>query len=356
MIRLKKEADEAVSMEALTAIVEQFELLTKEDYKTTVETACKDLHVNEATGHFYLKLANGTISNGAIPQPLVERILKSVELGIDPQPIIKFCIRAMRNPVFTDRKFIKLAKYVNYQSVDGVYRDELIQDEGLTVEVATERATFFQTPITQEGLLCTYKVSRELLEKFDRVSGEKKARYAAEYNEDDGSVESDGLPEDVEDRVFYPAVQGLNGGDEFTCEDILSGVGKKGHLIRVGCVHYLDTEAQINSNDDQACVKGLHVGNDDYIRGYEGSETVTHNVFIDPMDVRAITNDGSGALRVKRYFVHSSRAGKNRGIYHSSKYAAHTDAQWELMKAEAIANAEKLQEEVDKNVNQINSL
>lgn len=89
----------------------------------------------------------------------------------------------------------------------------------------------------------------------------------------------------------------------------------------------------------------------DYIRGYQNTGTVTHNVFVDPMHIGAITNDGSGALRVLEYFVHSSFAGGNRGIYHSSHYAEQTDAQWAVMKEEAIANSEKAgierQEELD---------
>ena len=74
------------------------------------------------------------------------------------------------------------------------------------------------------------------------------------------------------------------------------------------------------------CVKGLHVGGLDYIRGYQRSGTETHNVFIDPMDIGAIPNDDTGAIRVMSYLVHSSFAGVNRSIYHSSRFAAISDA------------------------------
>lgn len=356
MQKLKKEADAVDSMDKLMEIVAQFELLTKLDYKTTVESASPDLHVNPATGKFYLKLEDGTISGRAIPQPLVDRILKSVELKIDVQPIIKACIRFLRNPVYSDAKFERFAAYINYQSVDGPYRDQLIKEEGISVKIATERATVFQTPITQEGLICTYKVSKELFTKFDAKTREKIDRYEKQYDEDTGDVASDGRPDFVEDRVFYPAVQGLNGGDPFISEDP-AGIAKLGHLIRVGNRHYLpEGMKQVNTDDNQSCVMGLHCGNLDYIRGYQGAQTETHNVFVDPMNIGAVTNDGSGALRVSEYFVHSSRAGNNRGIYHSSNYAAKTDAQWKIMKEEAVANAEKLQAVADKKLKEIKAL
>lgn len=358
MTELKANADAAETMEDLKLIIEQFNILTKESYKEIVETACKDLLVNENTGHFYLKLKNGKASLRAIPAPFVERILTSVEKGIDPQPVIKACIRFMKNPNFSDKKFDRFAKYVNYQSVDPVFRDKLMTEEGVSFDVATQRATVYQTPITQEGLICTYKVSKELLEKFILdAEGNRKttARYGADIDEDTGEITKQ-IPAEVEDRVFYPAVQGLNGGDAFFCETF-GGTAKLGHLIRVGARIYLEKWSQVNTNDDVSCVKGLHCGNLDYIAQYSRQPGVeTHEVFIDPMNIGAITDDGSGALRVLEYFVHKSKAGENRGIYHSSKYAAMTDAQWEIMKAEAVKNAQQHQDEVDKQAEELEGL
>lgn len=357
MQKLKAEADSVETIEELEAILEQFALLTKQDYKETVETACPDLVVNENTGHFYLKLKNGVVSKRAIPAPFVERILTSVEKGIDPSPVVKLCIRFMRNPNFTDKKFLRLANYVNYQSVDPLFRDQLMADEGVSFAVATQRATVYQTPITLEGLICTYKVSSELLEKFALDEKGNKItvdRYAKTIDEDSGEIET-AIPVAVEDRVFYPAVQGLNGGDAFFCEDN-AGNAKLGHLIRVGCRHYLVDWNQVNTDDHNSCVKGLHVGNLDYIEHYTGPGKVTHQIFVDPMNIGAITDDGTGALRVLEYFVYKSLAGKNRGIYHSSKYAAKTDEQWEILKQEAVKNAQEKQEKLDQKNEQLAAL
>lgn len=355
MSELKTAADDAVSMVDLKAIIEKFELLTHEDYKTVIEHACKDLYFNEGKGTFHLKLGK-KYSKMSIPQPIVDRILKSFELKMDFTPLVKFCIRAMRpvpGRIFTQEKFERIARYVDYKSIDVGFRDKIMQEDGVSREVATERATVYQTPITMEGLLCTYKVSSELLEKYildDKGKTKQVPRYGQTIDEDTGAITKN-VPDYVEDRVFYPAVMGLEKGDAFFCDRRDGQEPKLGHLIRVGCTHFLERWDQIDQRDTHSCVKGLHVGNLDYIRGYESFGTTTHNVFVSPEHIGAITDDGSGALRVFKYFVHSSKAGENRGVYHSSVYGKEIDAEWVNIKAEIAkdlaAKQELLSEESD---------
>jgi hypothetical protein len=77
----------------------------------------------------------------------------------------------------------------------------------------------------------------------------------------------------------------------------------------------------------------LHFGGLKYISGYGGE---IHNVFVDPMHIGAVPDDETGAVRCLQYFVHSSLAGVNGSIYHSSTYAAMTDAEWDEMREEAV--------------------
>jgi len=97
----------------------------------------------------------------------------------------------------------------------------------------------------------------------------------------------------------------------------------------------------------------LHFGGLKYISGYGGE---IHNVFVDPMHIGAVPDDSTGAIRCLQYFVHSSLVGVNGSIYHSSTYAAMTDAEWDKMREEAVAlsieKAKKLKEEQD----ELNSL
>ena len=64
------------------------------------------------------------------------------------------------------------------------------------------------------------------------------------------------------------------------------------------------------------------------------------------MHVGAVPNSEDGAIRCLQYFVHSSLVGVNGSMYHSSKYAALTDEQWEEMKEEIIADYNKTADEV----------
>lgn len=334
-------AEDRVSQDA--ALV-NFKAATTESFSETVATACPYIHVNEATGKFYLK-QDDKLSVHPMPKSFVDRILKALDKGIDVMPLIKFWTRLLRNPNFSSKKAKLVCNYVANTYVDYELAESLVSEHGVSKDVAYERATSTQTPITQEGLLCTYKVSKEVLKKYalvDDGNGNQVKTLVDRYtatktiDEDTGVVTVDKhLPEFIEERVFEPAVMST-GGDEFYCGD------KLGHQIKVGQKHYLADWSQVNTNDNCSCVKGLHVGNLDYIRGYQHSGTVTHYTFVDPMYIGAVTDDGSGALRVKEYFTYDSFAGVTKSIYHSSKYATETDAAWEIIRAEAIEATNKL--------------
>lgn len=339
MLLLQNEANTAVSTVALVAILEQFQPYTIEDYSDKIASACPDLFVSKATGQFYLTYG-GVVSSIALPVSLSTRILESVEKGIDPSPLVKAWIRFLRNPNFTEGKAEKFANYIMYQHIDREYAENLVSVKGVSREVAYERATVTQTPITQEGLLCSYKVSKEVKEKYvlsEDGTKKKVARYTKQIDEITGLITYN-EPEFAEDRFFEPAIMG-DSNDAFSSHSVDEAEGNFGHIIKVGNIHSLKDWTQVNTDDNRSSVPGLHIGNLDYIRGYQTTDTVTHNVFIDPMHIGAFTNDGSGALRVLSYFVHSTMKKVNRGIYHSSKYAEVTDAQWSTWKAEAVAIA-----------------
>lgn len=351
MKALAEKANLADSMKDLENILADFEPFTHDGYKEMVETACPNLLVNEETGKFYLKTTDGkTISTKPLPQPLVDRILVSVEKGIDFIPIVKFWTRflrsfASRGVEYDENKATRLASYVNNTVVDYDLKAEL-EKNGVASGTALERATVADTPITMEGLLATYKVSTEITTKFDTETGKVVPRNKTTYDEDSGDAIVSS-PDHVEDRLFQPAVMAKN-GDAFYCytiDEIAGGTKAKpkpGHFIRVGRVHELEDWTKVNCRDSDSCVPGLHAGGRTYIKGYAGQrDAVTHEIFIDPSDIGAVTNDGSGALRVRKYYVHKSNAGINRSIYHSSKYAAMGDQEWEDVRKAAIEATEK---------------
>jgi hypothetical protein len=341
MIELAQKSTEVETVEEFNAIVEEFLPLTKESFADTVETACPYIHINRATGKYFLK-NNGIVSKVPMPESFVDRILVSIEKDIDVMPLIKFWTRLLRNPYLTPSKTRRICNYIAKTYVDYEMAAELINTQGVSEPVAYQRATTLQTPITKEGLLCTYKVSREVKTKYVLDENNEKQvvdRYPSTSTIDENTGEVTTTTEEplfMEERIFQPAVMHTS-GDAFECDGVL------GHIIKVGSRIVLPEWSQVDRNDDHSCVKGLHVGNLDYIKGYH-TEGVTekHYIFVDPMFIGAITDDGSGALRVKEYYVYGTFTGVTKSIYHSSTYAAMTDAEWEKMRKEAIETADKI--------------
>lgn len=268
MQELVEAIDNAATFKEALEICDKFSELTTEDLNEKMQTKCTDIYVAK-TGKYYLKIGN-VISSVELPKALVDRINDSLDKGIDVQPLIKFWIRFLRNPKlrsnkevrssFSERVFNYInAKYTNYDMIE-----KLISEKGVSEEVATEMATTYQVKITKEGLLNTFKVSREITEKYVLdEDGNKKLvdRYKGKATIDENTgvvVYEDLTPEFVEDRLFEPAVQGKS-GDAFYCEGVI-GFKDPGHFIKVGCVHRLPDWSYVDTNDYRSCVKGLHVG------------------------------------------------------------------------------------------------
>ena len=258
MKELEERANTVEQMDELQAIVAEFIPLTKESYKELVEAATPYLHVNKATNKYYLKY-NDVVSKKDIPQALVDKILISVEKGIDITPLIKCWVRFLRNPNFTDLKAKKFAEYITAPYLNKDMAAKLMRESGVSQELADQLATTNQVAITIEGLLVGYKASKEILTRYDLNEGQEvvtKSRYTKSVDPDTGAI-TYAEPEFVEDRLFEPAVVGQS-HDAFNC--VHNGVDKPGHHIRVGCLHYLPSWDQVDCNDNHSCVKGLHCG------------------------------------------------------------------------------------------------
>lgn len=344
MKELEAKANEAQTMDELKAIVTEFEPLTTESYKELVESASPYLFVNRHTNKYYLKYKK-VISSRALPKALVDKILTSVEKNIDITPLIKCWVRYLREtpgrPKYTEERANRFANYITQTYVNQEVVNRLMKEEGFSEEAATAKATTNQVAITQEGLIVCYKVSREVLSRYDLNEEEevvKKSRYSKKVDPDTGVVTYD-EPEFVEDRLFEPCVMG-QGGDEFHSGD------RKGHFIRVGESHWLDSWDQVGEPGH----KGLHCGGLSYIAGFQQEGTVTHNIFVDPSDIYSSNASGdgvNGAMTVIRYFVYSSFAGVNKNIYHSSRYAAMNDAEYQSSLEEVTKRTQMAKAELD---------
>ena len=349
--RLADEANESETMEQFNTLAEVV-LQTAEENQLSadavVTTQCDWLMYNPQKQQYFLKYENQVISEYPMPQSFVDRIMESIDKDIDFMPVVKLWTRFMCNPNLPKKSTEfgeRFADFVNMKYVQpGLYKEYI--EKGYSDEVAMQFATVYQIKITKEGLLNGYKVSREIMHKFEAETGEKVNRYKRTFNVDTGEIESEGLPEFVEDRVFQPAMMG-DAGDAFYCGE------SKGHVIKVGRVHSLESWDQVNCNDEVSCVPGLHIGGLYYINGYSGE---IHNVFVDPMHIGAIPNFVDGAIRCKQYFVHSSLAGVNGSMYHSSEYAKLTDEEWDNMRVEIFEQSALQKEEITKHLNNLMSI
>lgn len=360
MLDLQAKSDKADTMEELTAIIEEFKPLTQESYGDMIATISPYIMVDRATNKFHLQF-NGEVSTKALPKVLADKMIKLVEKNIEITPLIKFWARWLRNPYYTDAKSKLLAEYIEAPYVNDQKVAELTSKQGLSHEVAVKAATTTQVAITREGLMAGYKVSKEMKDRFtiDEQTEEVKklSRFGKDIDPDTGLVTYKKAQYE-EERVYEPALMGQT-GDAFNCTDILTGIKKLGHTIKVGCSISLDSWDQVNTDDRQSGVKGLHVGGLRYIQGYQNDGTETHNVFIDPMHIGAIVGLGTGndgALRVKQYFVESTFNGVNKQIYRSSRYAELTDMEYAEMVKEAVALTSKKAEKIQKEARERSAL
>ena len=353
MIVLQEKSTTVNSVAEFKAIVEDFKKLTEDvDYNSLEEIGHNNLFYNKAKGTYHLKVKD-EVSSVAMPQALVDRILDSVDKGISFEPLIKLWIRWLRNPIlkyktkfnphndFSDRMF----KYIDADYVNTDLVQDLMEKQGVSQDVAIERSTVKQVGITVEGLIKTYKVSNEILTKYALDKDGNKVKVdriekTKSIDPDTGLVTFEVAEHTNEDRLFQPAVMG-DKQDAFFCGN------KEGHFIRVGERHYLADWSMVDTDDNASCVKGLHCGGLDYIKNYQFKDTETHNTLVDPMHIGAIPAPNGGAIRVKEYYTLDAFSGVNGSIYHSSTYAAVTDAQWEEMKDEIIKELGKLSDDIE---------
>jgi hypothetical protein len=334
LLKIAEKSETVTSMDELNSLIEEVEAICKNAEADKINEIHDDLFKDPKTNKYYLRISKSPeiISSFAIPEVTVNMIEQSIDKGIDVDPIMKFLIRLLRNKKAGDAAFMRyVCEYISMTYVrPNILQEKL--DEGYNEEVATQLATVYQVKLTKEGLINAFKISKEVDWKY--VPGEdggdavRKPLYERTFDAVTGEVT--GSTKDIlsnEDRIFYPAVQGLTGGDAFYCDGVL------GHIIKVGATHRLDNWDQVDCTDMASCRPGLHVGGLDYISSYRGE---IHNVFVDPMHIGAIADYDTGAMRVFEYHVHDSFVGVNSSLYHSSAYAEKTDKQWSDLKAEIL--------------------
>lgn len=362
LLEVSEKSLEVTTMDELNGLLETVEAVCKNDYQEKVEAFHPELTFEPVTEKYYLKL-NGKVSSVALPKELVWRLEESMAKEINVDPLIKFWKRALRNEKSKDERFMKrLAEYINMTYVDPAKVNEYME-EGLSREIAEEKATTYEVQITQEGLIACYKTSNEYLDKYEEdEEGNivKVPRYkrTKKFCPDTGVILEEVDERDtiaLEDRIFVPYIMG-QGGDAFYCEGPkTTDQNSLGHFIRVGHTHRLPDWSFVNCDDSVSCVKGLHIGGLSYIASWNGADI--HTCFVDPMHIGAIPDyAGDKAIRVLQYFVYGSLVSLNHNIYHSSNYAAQTDSEWSEIAAEILAKHGEYVKEAEESLSELKAL
>lgn len=351
------------------AAVEYVETQRKAD-SSDIETVLDgDLYFNKKTNTYHIQV-DDKIDKNAIPKFFVDKMIESNDKGLSPKPWLIFWVRLMRNKMFRNdaHKVTNIINFLKAQYVDESKIAKLMEEEGYANDVARALCTYDQISITEEGLLASFKYvqladDKHVIEK-DEKTGEQsvviKARYETEMEVDDvtGEITKNEkvLPSVSEDIVFLPPMMGTN-GDAFTCHSISEEDEKEGtlgHKVQVGKIHELPKGfSQVNCDDDNSCVKGLHLGGYYYVQGYGGKTSYLLDCLVAPEDIGAVCDVSGGqhagregAIRVRRYMAVGAHFSVSRGMYHPSKYASFLDSEWKTAKDEAIKEAMKAVDEI----------
>jgi hypothetical protein len=267
MVELQDKFEASTEAAERIEIVKQFQVLI-DSVSAPEATVQSTIHPNiilQSNGRYYFQI-DGKTTKVSIPSSFIDRMKNSIDKNISIEPLIKFWARFLRNQKFRSLKSVeakeafaeRLCNYVDLDFCDNSKVQELIDKNGYTEEVAKELCTVKQVKISKEGLLCTFKVSKEistryrLNEKGEKESYDVYAKVATSIDPITGLVTYEKADLPNEKRVFEPAVVGTS-YEEFYCGESL------GHMIMVGQVHRLKNGwKSINTDDDRSCVPGLH--------------------------------------------------------------------------------------------------
>lgn len=349
----------ANSLEDAKNILKDVQPMVMKASKVVLEDFSDFLVYNKKFKTYHLR-KDDKVSPIPLPENLVDKMKYVVDNELPVDPLVKFSIRALRNPNVYNGSTSDAA-YFLHRATDYAFQTfvspnlmkKFHEEEGLSKEVAQEMSRVPQTPISMEGLMLTKKVVRPLYDKMryryelDEDGNPKKVlrdKGAKQIDPDTGKV-SWKDPDFAEDLIMEPYVMRQR-GDEFWSGVPNQEGSSKGHIIRIGKIMMLESWDQVNMNPNATCVKGLHTGNYDYIHGFEHSESLTLECLVDPYHIGTIPfYDINGVMRVKQMQPNAvkDRSIDNKNVYMSSEYAKLTQSQWETDTEEVI---EKLDGEV----------
>jgi hypothetical protein len=247
-------------------------------------------HVIEKDERFEIDTHGNIYLNGVsdpIPHQLGEMIKDYIDNTIDLEPLVNFWMLLSRNP--DPRVKSQLFSFLEHNG----------------------------HPITSHGYFVAYK-SVAFSKKFDKQTGKE----ILSYDENTGEIEE---TTPTSSMVFKPHHSGPHGN--------IIKVGEPVTMPRNEC----------DSNPNNTCSTGLHVGSMAYVGDFGHSEKVILECLINPRNVVAVPTDYNNTkMRVCEYYPLSVATGENPDIFLASDYKNYEKE--EVTKE--LAERKKIREEV----------
>lgn len=305
-------AKTAKTLEELKDYYTSVEEEIKVDYNSLMVASIDGLMYRKDTKTYHLVMGEG-FSDLYLPEVLVNKVVDNYSRGIENTPIVNMFRRFIYNPKPTQARLDMLANYVTQTWFDSEEADRLMEEQGLSEEVAKVYATYNNIQITTEGYLRTYKV-------VDIIHNEKTSGNSTSLpmRDEKGRFIKGAKAEEVkkflEDIDFTPAIYKY--GDEFFSNGVL------GYKYKIGELAALPDWSYTSLVDESYHDKGLHNGGLLYIQGYLHGDRQLLDVFVCPSQIAKFTDHGLGEMTCKEFYIYGATHmdGNMRSLYHTSNY------------------------------------
>ena len=247
---LEEHSKTAKTHDILKGIYLTMEEEVKVDYNSLMIASVEGLMYRKDTKTYHLVMGEG-FSDLYLPEVLVNKVVDNYSRGIENTPIVNMFRRFIYNPKPTQERLDMLANYVTQTWFDAEEADRLMEEQGLSEEVAKVYATYNNIQITTEGYLRTYKVVDIIYNEEIRESS-KSLPMRYEKGRFIKGAKAEEAKKFLEDIDFTPAI--YKNGDKFFSNGVL------GYKYKIGELAALPDWSYTSLVDESYHDKGLHTG------------------------------------------------------------------------------------------------
>ena len=309
---LEKQGSLATSSEELKSIYAVLDSELIVDYNSLMVASVEGLMYRKDTKTYHLVMGEG-FSDLYLPEVLVNKVVDNYSRGIENAPIVNMFRRFIYNPKPTQERLDMLANYVTQTWFDAEEADRLMEEQGLSDEVAKVYATYNNIQITTEGYLRTYKVV-DIIHNEETRENSKSLPMRDEKGRFIKGAKAEEVKKFLEDIDFTPAI--YKSGDEFFSNGVL------GYKYKIGELAALPDWSYTSLVDESYHDKGLHTGGLSYVQSYLHGDRQLIDVFVCPSQIAKFTDHGLGEMTCKEFYIYGATYmdGNMKSLYHTSNY------------------------------------